>query len=442
MKLPILITCLALNSLSISANTISQQQVTKDVSILADDNMAGRASFTAGSKKAANYIAQRFKQIGLSPLAGLNDFKQSFQLFQIEVEKTEINLNGTKVPSENSLLFTRYEELNWSTKTALRTVKIGAEDNFRSALAEVNQLKENVVVLIDSSHTEIFSRYHQHFNRPQNKFEINQGPSALLLLTNDTNVENITLTASSKVQKRSLTNVVGVLPGKKKADEIVLFSAHYDHLGDHSNQQNKTNEKQSIDLIYNGADDNASGTSAVINLAEYYRNNNNNQRSLVFVAFAAEELGGFGSKYFSEKLNPDKITAMLNIEMVGKPSKFGAGELWMTGAERSNLQSILNKNLQNNKQIFTDPYPKQRLFYRSDNATLARLGVPAHSFSSTQIDKDQHYHKVSDDLSSLDLSSMTKVIQSLAEASQTLVDGTDTPSRIDQKKVKSSGSFF
>ncbi|RUA17035.1 MAG: peptidase M23, partial [Alphaproteobacteria bacterium] len=99
------------------------------------------------------------------------------------------------------------------------------------------------------------------------------------------------------------------------------------------------------DEIFNGADDDASGTSAIINIAHYYANKANNARTLVFSAFTAEEIGGYGSRYFSEQMDPNTITAMINIEMVGKPSKFGAGTIWMTGMERSNLGALLNESL-------------------------------------------------------------------------------------------------
>ena len=226
----------------------------------------------------------------------------------------------------------------------------------------------------------------------------------------------------------------GVLKGHEKNGENVLFSGHYDHLGSKDGEG---------DTIYNGADDDASGTTAVLNLAQYYAEKDNNKRTLMFSAFTAEEIGGFGSKYFSQQLNPDDVVAMINIEMIGKPSKFGAGTVWMTGMERSNLGTLLNEKLAaTNTEIFADPYPEQGLFYRSDNATLARLGVPAHSFSSTQLDKDQHYHQVSDDLASLDLTSMHKVIESLATATQSLVDGEVTPTRVDKAQVRASGKIY
>jgi hypothetical protein len=134
---------------------------------------------------------------------------------------------------------------------------------------------------------------------------------------------------------------------------------------------------------------------------------------------------------------------MINIEMIGKPAVFGEGSVWMTGMERSNLGEQLNEILApNHLTIYADPYPNQNLFYRSDNATLARLGVPAHSFSSTQLDKDQHYHQVSDDIDSINLPSMLKVIKMLAIATTPLVEGTVTPMRIDANNVSRKGLIY
>ena len=256
-----------------------------------------------------------------------------------------------------------------------------------------------------------------------------------MVLSDVGEINTYNVKASATITEQALTNVVGILPAAntEHGKEIILYSAHYDHLG----------VTEDGKQIYNGADDDASGTTAIINLAQYYAKQGNNKRSLMFSAFTAEEIGGFGSKYFSQQLNPDNVVAMINIEMIGKPSKFGAGTVWMTGMERSNLGALLNEKLSaQNTEIYQDPYPEQGLFYRSDNATLARLGVPAHSFSSTQLDKDQHYHQTSDDINSLDLSSMHKVIESLAVATQSLVDSTVTPTRIDKAKVRAQGKIY
>lgn len=227
--------------------------------------------------------------------------------------------------------------------------------------------------------------------------------------------------------KRPLFNVVGTLPGKSKAREMVIFSGHYDHLG--------ILKAEGQDSIANGADDDASGITAMIALAKYYKKLNNNERTLIFVAFTAEEIGGFGSQYFSKQLNPDDVVAMFNIEMIGKESKFGKNAAFITGYERSDFGKILQKNLTGSPFSFhPDPYPQQRLFYRSDNATLAALGVPAHTISTDQIDTDQLYHSVKDEYSSLDVENILSTIKAIAQSAITIIQGTDTPTRIPKRK--------
>ncbi|MES2456090.1 MAG: M20/M25/M40 family metallo-hydrolase [Bacteroidota bacterium] len=227
--------------------------------------------------------------------------------------------------------------------------------------------------------------------------------------------------------RRPLFNVAGIIPGKSKPDEYVIFSGHYDHLG--------IIKGNDLDTIANGADDDASGTTAMIALARYYKKLNNNERTLIFVAFTAEEIGGFGAKYFSQQLNPDHVVAMFNIEMIGKESKFGKNAAFITGYERSDFGKILQKNLQGTEFTFhPDPYPAQKLFYRSDNATLAALGVPAHTISTDQIDTDKLYHTVGDEYESLDTENIRSTIKAIAKSATSIVQGIDTPSRIPKLK--------
>jgi Zn-dependent M28 family amino/carboxypeptidase len=217
-----------------------------------------------------------------------------------------------------------------------------------------------------------------------------------------------------------------MLKGKSKPNEYVIFSAHYDHIG--------VMKPVEGDSICNGADDDASGTTAVIALAKYFKKANNNKRTLIFVTFTAEEIGGFGSKYFSEQMDADKIVAMFNIEMIGKHSKWGTNAAFITGFERSDFGTILQKNAGKKFKFEPDPYPQQQLFYRSDNARLAAQGVPAHSISTDEIDKDKLYHTVNDEVGSLDIQNMTAVINAIAKASKTIVNGTATPKRIEPLK--------
>lgn len=220
-------------------------------------------------------------------------------------------------------------------------------------------------------------------------------------------------------------NVIGILPGKSKPNEYVVFSAHYDHLEKASSGE---------DPIYNGANDDASGVTAVITLANYFKHLNTNERTLVFVLFTGEEIGGFGSKYFSEGINPDQVVAMFNIEMIGTESKWGKNSAYITGYEKSDFGTILQNNLKGTSFSFQpDPYPAEQLFYRSDNARLAALGVPAHTISTSKMDSEPNYHKVSDEVSTLDLENMTEIIKSIAISAQSIVNGTDTPQRIEKR---------
>ncbi|HET6994382.1 MAG TPA: M20/M25/M40 family metallo-hydrolase, partial [Chitinophagaceae bacterium] len=234
----------------------------------------------------------------------------------------------------------------------------------------------------------------------------------------------------NELTEQHLKNVVGVLPGKSKKEEYVIFSGHYDHLGIGRPDKNQ-------DSIYNGANDDAAGTTAVIMLANYYSRLKDNERTLVFVAFTAEELGGFGSRYFSKQFNPDKVMAMFNIEMIGTESKWGQNSAYITGYERTDMGSILQKNLQGTGFTFyPDPYPAQNLFFRSDNATLAELGVPAHTISTSKMDSEPNYHKPSDQVETLDMENMAQIIKSIALSAQTIIGGKESPTRVKVDDLK------
>jgi Zn-dependent M28 family amino/carboxypeptidase len=174
-------------------------------------------------------------------------------------------------------------------------------------------------------------------------------------------------------KNKPANNVIAILPGKSKANEYVIFSAHYDHLG---------MKESGTDKVYNGANDDASGVTAVITLAKYFKELNNNERTIIFVAFTGEEVGGFGSGFFSKSIDADKVVAMFNIEMIGTESKWGKNSCYITGFEKSDFGTILQKNLKgSNFNFYEDPYPTEQLFYRSDNARLAALGVPTYNFN-------------------------------------------------------------
>ena len=228
------------------------------------------------------------------------------------------------------------------------------------------------------------------------------------------------------IKDKKANNVIGIIPGKSKPNEYVIFSGHYDHLG---------MKESGDDKVFNGANDDASGITAVITLAEFFKKKNDNARTLIFVAFTGEETGGYGSAFFSNSINADEVVAMFNIEMIGTDSKWGKNSAYITGFERSDFGTILPKNLVGSGfNFYQDPYPQEQLFYRSDNARLAALGVPAHTISTSKMDVEPNYHKLSDEISTLDMDNMTEIIKSIAISSQTIISGKDTPSRVPKMK--------
>ena len=218
------------------------------------------------------------------------------------------------------------------------------------------------------------------------------------------------------------SNIIGILKGRSKKEEYVIISAHYDHLG-----MKKSGEG---DLIYNGANDDASGVTGVLALAAYFKEVGH-ERTIVFAAFTAEEMGLVGSTYFGKEIDAAKFVAGINLEMIGKTPSFGPNTAWLTGFERSDFGKIIQRNLEGTGyQLFPDPYKKFNLFFRSDNASLARLGVPSHTFSTTPIDVDPDYHQVTDASETLNMTVITQTIQAVAKGTKSIINGTDTPTRV------------
>ncbi len=214
-------------------------------------------------------------------------------------------------------------------------------------------------------------------------------------------------------------NVVGILPGADPslAQEVVLFSAHLDHLG--------LGAEVAGDGIYNGADDDASGVSAVLELARWLGAGPRPKRTVLFVLFGAEELGGIGARHFLARApRPlDAIVANLEFEMIGRNDPaLGPRALWLTGFERSDLGPALQRH---GARVVADPHPEQNFFMRSDNFTLARRGVIAHTLSSYGLHDD--YHRPSDDLSRIDFEHMAAAIDALHDSVLWLVNSDFRP---------------
>ena len=413
-----------------SQGKITETEVSRMVKALTTDEMKGRKVFTPGIDKAANFIQGEFKKAGLQPFPGLKTFEQKFNVYQIDQVSSNVTLDNETLPEESVFISTGAENVQWSKNNNRVNVltQIGASDNMGEKFQEAMGSKESGLVLIDGAHAELFKRYKNYFGRNNMRVTLDT-TTVVFAVTGNNNPKAVQVTVQNNITQKALKNVVGYLPGKSRNKEYVIFSAHYDHLG----VINPVNG----DSIANGADDDASGTTAVMALAHHFGKIKNNERSLLFVAFTAEEVGGYGSQYFARQLDPNKVAAMFNIEMIGKESQFGKNAGFITGFERSDFGTIVQKNLQGTGFTFhPDPYIKENLFYRSDNATLARLGVPAHSLSTDKIDTDKLYHSVDDEFASLDIANMTNVIKAIAKGARSIIAGQDTPTRIKPEDVK------
>jgi Zn-dependent M28 family amino/carboxypeptidase len=222
--------------------------------------------------------------------------------------------------------------------------------------------------------------------------------------------------------KLTTRNVLGVIPGtdEKRKDEVVLLSAHLDHVGV------IPQEALNGDAIFNGADDDASGVTAVLELARALaKEDHKPKRTILFAFFGSEELGGYGARYFLNHppMPLTNIVANLEFEMIGRSDPAVAEHtLWLTGFERSDLGPELAKH---GARLVQDPHPDQKFFMRSDNYALAKRGVIAHTVSSFGLHKE--YHRPNDDIAHLDFGHMADAIGSMIAPVRWLVDSDFKP---------------
>ncbi|AEW01962.1 hypothetical protein A4D02_08115 [Niastella koreensis] len=231
-------------------------------------------------------------------------------------------------------------------------------------------------------------------------------------------------------------NVIGVLPGTSKAKEVIVFSAHLDHIGTkkysiHYQLSEKGNPEETDD-IYNGANDNASGISGLIHLARYFAQRPNRERTILFIAFSGEEEGLLGSKELVKRLDTKAIKAVINMDMIGRPIAADKKYPYITGDKHSNLIKLLNEKLIELAPTYGsnffkgDPFPKDHLYMRSDNYSFARENIPAHTIMCTS-PHDMFYHSLNDEVETLDYPFMAEVVKAIALAAEGLVNGSDTP---------------
>lgn len=402
---------------------ISQAETERIVSVLASDDMRGRKVYTPDIDRAAAFIESEFKAAGLKTWKGAADYKQDFSIVSPKQVSMDVTENGQAANATAWVVVTCIPKVHFTDATGFEKADIKAGQNLFQEAQKLVRSGKNYFVNVDTSFTKNFSRLSNL------KRQMFSSTGSVVFRLGDGFPAKFTVDAVHDIVSMRLRNVLGILPGKSKKEEYVVFSGHYDHLG--------IGKVNGTDSIFNGANDDAAGTTAVILLAKYFAALHNNERTLVFVAFTAEESGGYGSQYFSRQMDADKVMAMFNIEMIGTESKWGKDAAYITGYEKTNMGEILQSNLEGSGFTFhPDPYPQQNLFYRSDNATLARLGVPAHTISTSKMDSEPNYHKMSDEVSTLDTENMARIIRSVAISAKTIISGQATPTRVNAAELR------
>ncbi len=263
--------------------------VERVIGTLASDEMQGRFAYDDSGRRAAAFLAAEFEAAGLEPLEGSDGYLQTFVTRAFAVEDLRVTLDGEEVDGDRVFARLRAPSIDWTSGEG-DVVVIGPDkslqDEFRSA-----SRRGDVLILLAEAHARGFDSLRTRFaGRTGRALGDESGTSMVVVLADATDGVDFEVHATASVTEVPISNVIGVVPGRRR-DETVVFSGHYDHIGIQTPVDG--------DSIGNGANDNASGATAVVALARRFVRGGTPERSLIFVAFTAEEGGGYGARHFS-----------------------------------------------------------------------------------------------------------------------------------------------
>ena len=402
-----------------SDDTINESEVKRIIHFLADDSLKGRGNGRPELLNAGLFIGDEFKKAGLQNLRGFPGYYLPFRPFggSRRVNSDQLIWNGKKLSSEEFIYLHpvpgNYEPKRLSDFTVIKIDSFFTENIF----LKYKDIKKDLLLWSNMPQPDKENYFPSTIKMPDEGLQHN-----LLMVCANKPPDSISLSGLTNFYSNIEYNLVGMLRGKSKPNEIILFSSHYDHEGVFKRGRKK-------DSIMNGANDNASGTTALLMLANYFSQRNDNERTLLFCAFAGEELGLLGSKDFAEYIPASSIIAGINLEMIGIP-QYGNNNIFITGFNQSSLPGILEKQLAATPvKVKTGPSEEKELFKRSDNYPFVKKGVPAHTIMSSD-DDDKCYHQPCDEIKRIDIPHMTTIIKAITIATRTLISGEDTPTRI------------
>ena len=214
-------------------------------------------------------------------------------------------------------------------------------------------------------------------------------------------------------------NIVGYIKGHdpELKDEFVILGAHYDHIG--------TAKEVDGDVIANGANDDASGTVAVMEWAKYFAESKNNKRSVLFSLYAAEEMGLKGSGHLAKRLKTENLNlyTMINFEMIGVPRAENEIMAYLTGYNESNMAEKLNAYAGADVVGFLAKAKSFNLFKRSDNYPFfTEFKIPAQAISTFDFTNFDYYHHVDDETENMDFPHMTNFINKMIPALEGMIN--------------------
>jgi len=425
---------------------VTRAELEAHVRFLASDRLAGRASASEGSLLAAHYLARVLERSGVQPAGDGDSFLQRVPMRRIVYLALPTLTYWTREGEERRAEWgVDFEQLSGAPAGERLKVQVvprdegpPAEPSRGAALVLDLPLRERraaldalhphwgLVVLAGSeapgkppaslprSHTERGAQAAPRITA--------RGDLLERLLRGE--IAELHLEAPARVDDEAY-NVVGRIPGRgsperpELAEEAIVFSAHYDHLGE---RPPTPGAPEGEDRIFNGADDDASGCAAVIELAGALAAGEAPARTLVFLLATGEEVGLVGTRHYIEDpaVPLERTVCNLNFEMVGRPDALagGAGRLWLTGFERSNLGEAFQAT---GLGVVPDGRPEQRFFERSDNIAFALRGIVAQTLSSYDLHAD--YHTPDDEADRLDYDHMEGAVRAALAAARLLTHG-------------------
>ena len=417
------------------AQTVREASVRGHVEVLAGPGLRGRESASPDEAAAAAFVASMFRGYGLQTAPGMTGYTQTADVVVRRLTGPAL-LTANGAPVAAPLLIASAGQPVTGTLSVFAgtdPAKVPAADVVIVTDASVNPLRvagsldpakvKLVIVRATADVRTYFQRIGGAPRLPRTFKGEAPNPRTTVVALGDAAFDalaarpgaQIALTLPGLVEEpRVTTNAIGWLPGTDPAAGVLLLSAHLDHLGVRPDGK----------IMY-GANDDASGTAAVIELAKALAQGKRMSRGVLFVAYGSEEAGGFGARKFiqSPPVPLDRIVANLEIEMIGQQDpKLPAGTMMMTGFERSTFGETLKAH---GALVTSDPYPEQNFFQRSDNYALAQRGIVAHTVSGWAVVPT--YHTPEDTIERLDLPFMTRAIQSLVAPLRSLANSRAKP---------------